>query len=123
MPVCAKDLLMRIKRSHGGPSVQVQLELFQEEEIEEEEHILIAQFRARRKRAESTELIVSIAVIDSTRRLVEIPTSKPQKKRKRSKPLVKETPKKTKLLPSAIFAMKSTKVHLVLCLPNLGLYA
>lgn len=55
MHIWAKDPLMRIKRNYGGPIVpleQAQQELFKEDEIEEEEHLSIAQLRARRKRSE-----------------------------------------------------------------------
>lgn len=87
VPIWAKDPM--IKRNYGGPTMpleQAQKELLQEDEIEEEEHLLIAQLRARRKRSDPSESIVPVAVMDPKGKAVEVPTSKPQRKRKKSKP-------------------------------------
>lgn len=56
-----------------------------------------------------------VVVVDPQGKDVEVPIDKPHKKRKKLKPLVVETPKKAKLLSSAMSAAKTTKVHPVLC--------
>lgn len=77
----------------------------------EEEHLSIAQTQARRKRAKTVDSIVPILAIGLKGKAVEIPSSKKQKKRKKSKPLV-EGELKEKLLFFATRATKITKVHL-----------
>lgn len=62
---------------------------------------MIAQLWTRRRRAELAESIV--AVVDPKWKADEVPTGNPQKKRKKSKPPIEETPKKAKLLSSSMY--------------------
>lgn len=52
---------------------------------------------ARREKVEPLESILHLAMVDQNGKAAEVPTSKPHKKRKKSKHLVEETPKKAKL--------------------------
>lgn len=94
------------------PLEKTQPELAQEEETEEEEHLSITQPRAKRKGVELAESIILITVIDSKEKSFKVPIGKPHKKRKKSKPAVEETPKKVKLLSSAMSVVKESKMHL-----------
>lgn len=49
-------------------------------------------------------------MVDPKGKVAELPTSKLHKRRKKSKTLVEETPKKAKLLVSSMFAARTTKV-------------
>lgn len=62
---------------------------------------------------EPPELIVPIAVVDPERKGVEVPTSKPRKKRISPYSPVKGTPKKRKMLSLALSVAKTSKVHLI----------
>lgn len=82
----------------------------------------IFQLGARRERVESTETIIPLAMVDPKGKVAEVPTSKPHKKRKKSKTLIEKMPKKAKLLSSSKSAVRTTKVQLTLFI-DVGLYA
>lgn len=114
VPIWAKDSV--IKRNYGGPAMHLehaQQELLHEDEIEEEEHLSIAQLRARRKRSNPSESIVPITVMGPKGKAVEVLKSKPQKKRKKSKSPVEVT-QKGKTVVLSYVCSKNREVHLVL---------
>lgn len=95
-------------------------ELIQEVDIEEEkeEHLLVAQIRARKKKDEPDASIVPIVATEPNRKTIEVPVSKETKEKKEVKVLGQGRTKKGKMLSSAMSVAKIRYISLF----DVGLY-
>lgn len=95
--VYARDLLLRVRKDYGAPTMpleQAQQELVQEGEEEEEEHLSFSQLWVRMYKVEPAESIFPLAMVDQNERLLKFPLASHTRKGRNPRPLSRRHPRR-----------------------------